>query len=69
MPPHRTKRYSPQHLGELTTIIPPDMVDAALDDTFGRHHRTRRLPSPQVIYLLLAGVFSLTWAGARSTTG
>lgn len=48
--------FNPAHLGELTTIISPDMVDAALDDTFGRHHRTRRLPSPQVIYLLLAGV-------------
>lgn len=44
------------HLGELTTIIPPDMIDAALADTFGRHHRRRRLPSPQVIYLLLTGV-------------
>lgn len=53
---HSNTVLTPAHLGELTTIIPPDMVDAALDDTFGRHHRTRRLPSPQVIYLLLAGV-------------
>lgn len=54
-PPNKTV-LTPAHLGELTTIIPPDIIDAALDDTFGRHHRTRRLPSPQVIYLLLAGV-------------
>ncbi len=43
------------HLGELTGIVPPELVDAALEVAGGREKRLRRLPSRVVIYLLLAG--------------
>jgi len=43
------------HLGELTGIVPPEMVDAALDTAGGGQKRVRRLPSRVVVYLLLAG--------------
>jgi len=47
--------YAVGHLGELTTIVPPEMVDAALEAVGGREQRLRRLPSRVVVYLLLAG--------------
>jgi hypothetical protein len=51
--------FAPGHLGELTQIVPFEMVDAALAETGRREQRTRRLPSRVVIYLLLAaGLFS-----------
>lgn len=43
------------HLGELTQIVPPEMIDAALDAAGGKEQRLRRLPSRVVVYLLLAG--------------
>jgi hypothetical protein len=48
--------YAPGHLGELTRVIPFDMLDAALETAGGKEHRVRRLTSRTVIYLLLAGV-------------
>lgn len=48
-------RFAPVgHLGELTGIVPPEMVDAALE-AGGKEQRRRRLPSRVVVYLLLAG--------------
>lgn len=48
--------FDPAHLGELTAIVPPEMVDAALEAGHGLQHRCRRLPSRVIVYLLLAGV-------------
>lgn len=46
---------APGHLGELTQIIPFEMVDAALAATGTIQARTRLLPARVVVYLLLAG--------------
>ena len=52
-------RFAPGHLGELTQIVPFDMVDAALAETCAVQQRVRLLPSRVVVYLLLAaGLFS-----------
>lgn len=48
-------RFAPGHLGELTRLIPFEMVDAALAETGRVQSRTRDLPSRVVVYLLLAG--------------
>jgi Insertion element 4 transposase N-terminal/Transposase DDE domain len=48
-------RFAPGHIGELTRIVPFEMVDAALAETGTRQHRVRDLPSRVVVYLLLAG--------------
>ena len=53
---HAPGVFAPGHLGELTRVVPFDMVDAALEAAGGRERRVRRLPSRVVIYLLLAGV-------------
>lgn len=51
--------FAPGHLGELTRIVPFEMVDAALAEAGSVEQRTRRLPSRVVVYLLLAaGLFS-----------
>lgn len=52
---HAAGVFAPGHLGELTRIIPFEMVDAALETAGGREQRVRRLPSRVVVYLLLAG--------------
>jgi hypothetical protein len=46
---------APGHLGELTQIVPFEMVDAALATTGTIQARTRLLPARVVVYLLLAG--------------
>ncbi len=46
--------FAPGHLGELTQIVPFEMVDAALAETNAVQHRVRDLPSRVVVYLLLA---------------
>ena len=46
---------APGHLGELTQIVPFEMVDAALAATGTIRARTRLLPARVVVYLLLAG--------------
>jgi Insertion element 4 transposase N-terminal/Transposase DDE domain len=47
--------FAPGHLGELTRIVPFEMVDAALAATGTLQLRVRCLPSRVVVYLLLAG--------------
>lgn len=48
-------RFAPGHVGELTQIVPFEMVDAALAATGACQRRLRDLPSRVVVYLLLAG--------------
>lgn len=66
---------APGHLGELTAVVPPDMIDAALDAAGGRELRLRRLPSRVVVYLLLAGAlfagqgWQQVWARLTSGLG
>ena len=47
--------FAPGHLGELTQIVPFEMVDQALAVTGTTQARLRVLPSRVVVYLLLAG--------------
>jgi hypothetical protein len=47
--------FAPGHLGELTRIVPFEMVDQALAETGSARRRTRLLPARVVVYLLLAG--------------
>jgi hypothetical protein len=66
-------RFAAGHLGELTRIVPFEMVDAALAETGTVQRRTRSLPSRVVVYLLLAAVlfaelgYSQVWT--RMITG
>jgi Insertion element 4 transposase N-terminal/Transposase DDE domain len=48
-------RFAPGHLGELTQLVPFEMVDEALTETCTVQARVRDLPSRVVVYLLLAG--------------
>ncbi|MGH3124056.1 MAG: IS4 family transposase [Streptosporangiaceae bacterium] len=48
-------RFAPGHLGELTQLVPFEMVDEALAQTMTVQSRIRALPSRVVVYLLLAG--------------
>lgn len=51
--------FAPGHLGELTQIVPFEMVDAVLAETGATERRLRGLPSRVVVYLLLAaGLFA-----------
>jgi len=47
--------FAPGHLGELTQIVPFEMVDQALAATGTAQARIRMLPARVVVYLLLAG--------------
>ncbi|MCC5576295.1 IS4 family transposase [Microtetraspora sp. AC03309] len=47
--------FAPGHLGELTRLIPFEMVDEALAHTGRTQVRVRDLPSRVVVYSLLAG--------------
>ncbi|WP_172639459.1 transposase domain-containing protein [Streptomyces tailanensis] len=49
--------YAPGHLGELTQIIDPELVDAVLEDTGARERRLRLLPARVVVYFVLAFAF------------
>jgi hypothetical protein len=55
--------FAPGHLGELTRIIPFEMVDAIIDACGKRESRVRLVPARVVVYLLLAaGLFAhLGW--------
>ena len=61
-------RYAPGHLGELTQVIPFELVDAVLEETGAVQRRLRDLPSRVGVYLLLAmGLFeqvgvALVWS-------
>ncbi|WUQ01550.1 IS4 family transposase [Streptomyces sp. NBC_00247] len=46
--------FAPGHLGELTRIVPFEMVDAALAETGAVQQRLRKIPARVVVYLLLA---------------
>jgi hypothetical protein len=65
--------FAPGHIGELTRIVPFEMVDAALAETNAVQRRLRALPSRVVVYLLLAaGLFADLGYGqvwARMTAG
>lgn len=51
--------FAPGHLGELTQIVPFEMVDAMLAETGAVQARLRDLPSRVIVYLLLAaGLFA-----------
>lgn len=51
--------FAPGHLGELTQIVPFEMVDDVLSSTGALQARVRDLPSRVVVYLLLAaGMFA-----------
>ncbi len=47
-------KFAPGHLGELTQVVPFEMVDAALTEAGATEKRLRGLPSRVVVYLLLA---------------
>lgn len=47
-------RFAPGHLGELTQLIPFEMIDEALSETRAVQARVRDLPSRVVVYLVLA---------------
>ena len=47
--------FAPGHLGELTQIVPFEMVDQTLAATGTAQARIRVLPARVVVYLLLAG--------------
>ena len=47
--------YAPGHLGELTQLVPFEMVDEVLAATRRLQQRVRLLPARVVVYLLLAG--------------
>ena len=49
--------FAPGHLGELTQIVPFEMVDAVLADCGCVQRRVRKLPARVVVYLLLAAAF------------
>jgi hypothetical protein len=47
--------FAPGHLGELTRLVPFDMIDEVLTATRRVQQRRRRLPARVVVYLILAG--------------
>ncbi len=65
--------FAPGHIGELTQIVPFDMVDAALESATTGPTRIRQLPSRVVVYLLLAGALfaeiGYTQVWARMVSG
>jgi hypothetical protein len=51
--------FAPGHLGELTQLVPFEMVDDVLATTRSMQRRVRDLPSRVVVYLLIAaGLFA-----------
>ena len=46
--------FAPGHLGELTRVVPFELVDAVLEEAGGRERRLRLLPSRVGVYFLLA---------------
>ncbi|MEU7643043.1 transposase domain-containing protein, partial [Streptomyces sp. NPDC039016] len=47
-------RFAPGHLGELTAVVPFELVDAVLSETRTVQRRLRDLPSRVGVYFLLA---------------
>jgi hypothetical protein len=50
--------FAPGHLGELTRVVPFEMVDAVLAGCGAVQRRVRKLPARVVVYLLLAAGLS-----------
>ena len=46
--------FAPGHVGELTRIVPFELVDAVLEETGARERRLRLLPSRVGVYFVLA---------------
>ena len=46
--------HAPGHLGELTRIVPFELVDCLVGDARARERRLRLLPSRTGVYFLLA---------------
>ncbi|MEV0699080.1 IS4 family transposase [Saccharopolyspora sp. NPDC050389] len=62
-------RFAPGHLGELTQLVPFEMIDEALTQTRTVQQRVRDLPSRVVVYLLLAaGLFPAGLRGIPTAT-
>lgn len=56
--------FAPGHIGGLTQVIPPDLVDAVLEETGARERRLRKLPSRVGVYFVLAlGLFECLGTG------
>ncbi|MFF3359843.1 transposase domain-containing protein [Streptomyces sp. NPDC002917] len=47
-------RFAPGHLGELTQVLPFELVDAVLEETRSVQRRLRDLPSRVGVYFVLA---------------
>ncbi|MFJ9777862.1 transposase domain-containing protein [Kitasatospora sp. NPDC101157] len=47
--------FAPGHIGELTRIVPFEMVDEVLAETSTVQQRVRLVPARVTVYLLLAG--------------
>jgi pyruvate dehydrogenase E2 component (dihydrolipoamide acetyltransferase) len=67
--------FAPGHLGELTQIVPFEMVDAVLADCGATQRRLRKLPARVVVYLLLAAAlfeecgYLAVWAKLTAALG
>ncbi|WP_213571123.1 transposase domain-containing protein [Rhodococcus sp. USK13] len=65
--------FAPGHIGELTRIVPFEMVNAALDSARATQTRLRELPSRVVVYLLLSAALfpniGCTRVWAKMTAG
>jgi hypothetical protein len=46
--------FAPGHLGELTRVVPFELVDGVLEESGGRERRLRLLPSRVGVYFMLA---------------
>ncbi|MGW3078805.1 MULTISPECIES: IS4 family transposase [unclassified Kitasatospora] len=70
-----TDVFAPGHIGELTQVIPTELVDAVLDETGAREQRLRSLPSRVGVYFVLAlGLFehlgtTLVWGKLATGLG
>jgi len=67
--------FAPGHLGELTQIVPFEMVDAVLTGCGATQRRLRKLPARVVVYLLLAAAlfeecgYLAVWARMTAALG
>jgi len=67
--------FAPGHLGELTQIVPFEMVDAVLAGCGAAQRRLRKLPARVVVYLLLAAAlfeecgYLAVWARLTAALG
>jgi Insertion element 4 transposase N-terminal len=67
--------FAPGHLGELTQIVPFEMVDAVLSECGAAQRRLRKLPARVVVYLLLAAAlfeecgYAAVWARLTAALG